>query len=104
VQLSEKELDAMIDEATVDCYSDEEAEVGLFTMIEENLEVPFATRILGAPVTVTAVELNDADEVVVVCERDGKRQRVPVVDLPLPKPSPKGSKWIAAYRYWKSGR
>lgn len=101
---SEKELDALLEEATVDCYGDEEAEIGLFTMIQDKLEIPFATRILDVPVTVTAVELNDADEVVVVCERDGKRQRVPVVDLPLSKPPPKGSEWIAAYRYWKSGR
>jgi hypothetical protein len=102
--LGEKKLEALIEEATVDCYSDEEAAMGLFTMLQDNLIVPFTAHVLEMPVKVTAIELNDAEEAVAVCERDGKRQRVPVVDLPLPTPPPKGSEWIEAYRYWKNGR
>jgi hypothetical protein len=34
----------MVEEATVDCYNEDEQATGLFTMIEENLEVPFETR------------------------------------------------------------
>ena len=102
--IGEKKLDALIEEATVDCYSDDEAAMGLFTMLQDNLVVPFTAKVLGMPVKVTAVELNDAEEAVAVCERDGKRQRVPIADLPLPKPPPKGVEWVEAYRYWRSGR
>jgi len=42
------QLEALIEEATADCYNDEEAATGLFTMIDENLEVPFDTTIFGS--------------------------------------------------------
>ena len=53
--LSEAELNAMIEEATVDCNDEEEALTGFATLVEENLEVPFETTILGVTVTVTGV-------------------------------------------------
>ena len=34
-------LDAMVAEATVDCYNEDEQVTGLFTMIEDNLALPF---------------------------------------------------------------
>jgi len=30
----------------------------------------------------------------------GQRQRVPIIDLPMPDPPPKGAEWIEAYRRW----
>jgi hypothetical protein len=47
---SKAKLDAMVDEATVDCNNESEQATGLFTMIEEHLALPFETLILGAPV------------------------------------------------------
>ena len=41
--ISNARLEAMVEEATVDCYNEEEQATGLFTMIEENLRVPFET-------------------------------------------------------------
>jgi hypothetical protein len=104
MKYSRQKLDALVEEATVDANGDDEAVTGFLTVIEENLELPFTTRILDIPVTVTNVTLNDTDEVVAVCVRDGKRQYISVVDLPLSKPPPNGAEWIAAYRYWKSGK
>jgi len=94
----------MIDEATVDCYNESEQAMGLFTMIEEHLSLPFPTTILGAQVTVEAVLQNDAGEIVAVCTRGRDRQNIPIVDLPLPSPRPKGAEWIEAYRRWARGR
>jgi hypothetical protein len=93
-------LDNLIAEATVDCYNESEESTGIFTMLEENLAVPFATKLLGVEVTVERVDLNDADEIVAVCRRGRERLRVPVIDLPLPEPKPKGAEWIDAYRRW----
>lgn len=42
--IREVQLDAMVEEATVDCYNDSEAATGIFTMIDENLAVPFETQ------------------------------------------------------------
>ena len=38
--ISNARLEAMVEEATVDCYNEDEQATGLFTMIEENLTVP----------------------------------------------------------------
>ncbi len=93
-------LDELIAEATVDCYNESEEITGIFTMLEENLAVPFATKLLGVEVTAERVDLNKADEIVAVCRCGRERLRVPVIDLPLPEPKPKGAEWIDAYRRW----
>jgi len=72
-------------------------------MIEEHLSLPFATTVLGVPVTVERVQLTLRDEIVAVCRRARTRQTVPLLDLPLPSPPPAGSEWIAAYRHWLQG-
>ena len=54
---STKLLDAMIDEATVDAYNDEEQITGLLTMLEEHLALPFDTEVLGITVTATKIDL-----------------------------------------------
>ncbi len=45
----------MIERATVDAYGDSEQITGWLTMIEENLAVPFETKMLGVPITVERV-------------------------------------------------
>ena len=97
-KLSKRRLDAMIEEATVDCYNESEETGGWFTMIEEHLKVPFETRLLGICVTVERIDLNRNDEIVAVCRRDKHRQTIPILDLPLPATPPAGAEWIEAYR------
>ncbi len=100
---SKARLDAMVDEATVDCNNDSEQATGLFTMIEEHLALPFETLILGVPVVVTKVDISDRDEIIAICKRGGVTQRIAILDIPLPSPAPVGVEWIAAYRHWMRG-
>lgn len=103
IRLSKNKLEAMIEEATVDAYGESEQAVGWFTMIEENLKVPFETQILGIPATVVRVDINRHDEIVAICRRGNYRQTVPILDLPLLSPLPTGAEWIEAYRRWAGG-
>lgn len=96
-------LDALVEEATVDCYDADEQRAGLFAMIADQLAIPFETVVLGVPVTVTDVDLDAGGQIVAECARDGLRQRIPLLDLPLPAPPPGGAEWIAAYRHWCGG-
>ena len=63
-----RRLEKMIDEAIVDCYNESEQAMGLFTVIEEHLSLPFPTS---------------SGE-----RRRQERRTIPVVDLPLPSPRP----------------
>ncbi len=94
----------MISEAIVDCYNDSEQAMGLFNMIEEKLRLPFSTIVLGIQATVEKIDLNEAGETVAVCARGPKRQRIPIMDFPLPSVRPEGAEWIEAYRRWARRR
>ncbi|HZM75218.1 MAG TPA: calcium-binding protein [Candidatus Limnocylindrales bacterium] len=96
---SRAQLDALVEQATVDCYNDDEQLTGLYTMIEENLAIPFSTRVLGVDVTVESVDLRGYD-IVAICCRGSARQAVPILELPMPTPAPDGAEWIEAYRHW----
>jgi hypothetical protein len=96
-------LDELIEEATVDCHDEEEQATGFFAIIEDNLALPFTTRILGVDASVAAILMNDDGRIKAVCEHNGEQQRIDLVDLPLPTPPPSGAEWIAAYRRWVEG-
>lgn len=49
-RIHKRQLDQMIEEATVDCHDESEQLTGWFTMFEENLELPFETTVLGVTV------------------------------------------------------
>jgi hypothetical protein len=102
-RLSKKKLEAMAEEATVDCYNESEQATGWATMIEENLRLPFETQILGVPVSVEKVDITDRDELVAICRRGKYRQQVPLLNLPIPSQPPLGAEWIEAYRRWSKG-
>jgi len=93
------ELDAMVAEATIDCHDEEEQLTGLATMVENNLEVPFTTTILGLAVTVTGAT-HASHGLVADCVHGQHEQAIHILDLPMPEPPPKGAEWIVAYRHW----
>jgi hypothetical protein len=99
--MTRAELDVLIEEATVDCYNDEEQITGLFTMIDEHLAVPFRTEVLGALVTVAKVDLTVGHEIVAICRRESHKQAIPILELPLGDSPPDGAEWIEAYRRWR---
>jgi hypothetical protein len=102
--LSKPKLDQLIEQATVDAYNESEQTTGFYTMLEEQLAMPFETQVLGAMVTVERLDMTDEEQIVAVCARGKSRQRIPVLDLLLPDPPPEGSEWIEAYRRWRRGR
>jgi hypothetical protein len=101
---STQHLRELIEEATVDCDDAEEQATGLFTMIEENLALPFKTTVLGIAVDVVSVDMGDDGRLVAVCTAGRHQQTIALADLPLPTPPPAGAEWIAAHRLWAHGR
>ena len=95
-------LDQLIAEATTDTYNESEQLIGFFTMIEENLALPFLTQMLGQDVTIANVDMTDRDGIIAICSRGKEKQSIPILDLTMPNPLPAGAEWIEAYRRWCS--
>lgn len=96
-------LAEMIEEATVDAYGDAELATGWHAAIEDHLELPFDTEVLGVPVKVTELDVVGS-RVIAVCTRGKDRQRIDLAELPLPTPPPGGAEWVQAYRHWAQGQ
>ena len=94
------ELDALIAEATADCYDENEQVLGLYSVMVDELAVPFQSSVLGVTVMVEDFDLTGRGHIVARCSRGGIRQAILVVDLPMPTPAPRGARWIQAYRRW----
>ncbi len=94
----------MIQEATMDACDAAEQVGGWFTVLVDELELPFEAKVLGVVVSVTAIDLRDRGEIVAICTRGRERQAIGLMDLRLPSPRPAGADWIDAYRCWLGGR
>jgi hypothetical protein len=93
----------MIEEATVDCYNDEEHS-GPLTMVQGNVICPFRSKVIGEEVTVVDLEWPKSGYgLLAVCERNGKKHRVDIDSLEWVKPLPEGFEWIEAYLLWRGG-
>jgi hypothetical protein len=93
----------LIEEAVLDAYTEEEQVAGFLTMIEEHLALPFSVKILGVDADVEKVDMTLDGQIVGICRRGKTRQKIPILDLPLPISTPAGAEWIAAYRLWCRG-
>ena len=102
-ELSRADLDELVEEAIVDAYGEDEQLTGFYTMIEENLVLPFTTMVLGVEVTVEGIDLTDCG-IAAICVRGVDRQSIAILDLPLSAPFPPGSEWIRAYGHWVGRR
>ena len=94
-------LDAMIAEATADAHDESEQVMGWFDMIEERLELPFDTEVLGVSVRVIRIDHSDDDRLVAICVRGRIEQAIGLVDLPFPDSPPEGFEWVEAYCDWR---
>jgi hypothetical protein len=101
---SKARLDELVEEALVDAYGESEQVTGFYTVMENDLRLPFETQILGMTVIVEGIDITDDERLVAMCRRGKTKQRISLSELPLPSPLPEGAEWIVAYRYWRTGK
>jgi len=96
-------LQALIEEATADCYGEGEEHAGIVNMIEENLVHPFKARVIGEEVEVVEVTAPKSGfGVDVVCRYKGKDYRLDISALEWPTPKPAGYEWVEAFEAWRA--
>ncbi len=102
---SQKHLDKLLEEATVDCYDEYEAFMGVIVTLDENLPFPFEAKALGETMEVLGIDDNRSDmkHGVIARVRKGKKEyRVALSELEIPKKL-KTNKWFEMYQYWLQG-
>jgi hypothetical protein len=97
------QLQALIEEATVDCYNEYEEHQGFVNMIEENVVCPFKAKVIGEEVEV--VELGSPKAglgINAVCRYKSKDYNLDINSLEWPKKKPEGFEWIEAFEAWRA--
>lgn len=101
---AEDELDAMIDDAIVEAFREDEQAEALFTMLLHELELPFQARLEdGRELVVTALSLH-RNTVVARCMHGRARRRVPLERIVWTASRPFGWEWVEAFRRWTARR
>ncbi len=95
--------EAMIEEATVDCYNEYEEFTGMLATLEDRLEFPFQAWVLGEAVEVIGLDEKQSSErrgVVAKVHKGGRRYTVALADVEAMQKDTETAEWLAAYRYW----
>ncbi len=94
------DLDALVEQVTVDTYGDE----GYWSFLQafsDEVRFPFDASVIGAPVRVTGIDF-DGDErrgLVAVVRRD-TTAAVSLLDITIPDSEPDAQLLATAYRRW----
>jgi hypothetical protein len=101
--LDESEVQAALEDATVDCYDEDEQLSGLLTIAQQELATPFQAKVLGEVVAVVDVKWPEDDRfgLDLVCEHKGKRYRIDARSVELLPPLPDGHLYLAGYLAWR---
>ena len=98
-----KRVKELLEEATVDCYDEEEEFSGVLISLGDNLQFPLQAKLAG-----DLVEVIDLDQersslrrgIVALINKNGREQRVSLADLTFVNPDPTSAEWLAMYAYW----
>ncbi|MAQ14213.1 MAG: cytoplasmic protein [Sandaracinus sp.] len=96
-----REVDEILEDLLVDAYGESEQLCALCEGISEALELPIEAQVVGVPVSLRALDYEDARRRLVVrCRRsDGSEHQVDFADVALPADAP-GAPYLAAYCAW----
>ena len=101
--MDETRLQALLEQATVDCYDEEEEFGGVLCTLDDNLSFPLQAEALGEQVEV--IGLDDRRSglrkgIVARVRKGGREYSVGLADLNFIAPDPNNAEWLAMYRYW----
>jgi hypothetical protein len=104
--MDEKRLQELLDQATVDCYDEEEEFGGVLCTLEDNLDFPLQAEAMGEPVEVIGLDSRRSSlrrGIVARVRKGDKEYTVGLSELVMIDPDPTSAEWLAVYRYWAYG-
>ena len=103
--MDEERLETLLEQATVDCYGEEEEFTGIMCTLGEQLRFPLKATVVGEAVEIVGIDdrLSDLRRGVVARARRGDQEyRVGLAELEFVDLDPTSAEWLKAYRYWLS--
>ncbi len=103
---SQEEIRRMIDEATVDCYDEHEAVVGVVCYLSDEMSFPFRAKWLDDVVEVIGIDDEESgyeNEVMAQIVTDDDEYTVSLDELESMPDDTVNSKYLDMYKYWIRG-
>lgn len=101
--MDDERLQELINEATVDCYGEEEEFWGMLAALEDELEFPLKATLIGEQVELIGFNNKGSSFRCGILARvfyKGKEYSVSLADLQMGNADSHSAKWLAAYRHW----
>jgi len=97
-----EDLEAIVDEATIDCYNFEEELSSWGAYLGDELEFPCEVLAIGKKIQVIQVE-ERLGRLKFGARVGGKRYWIDVTDVEVADTTSRNAKLLAAYRHWLGG-
>ena len=101
--IDENRLEELLEEATVDCYDEEEQFSGVLCTLDDNLTFPLQVTVLGEIVEVVGLDESRSGlrhGIIAKVRKHQQEYRVALSELEFTEPDPVSAEWLAMYRYW----
>jgi hypothetical protein len=102
-RVDEKRLQELLEEATVDCYDEEEEFSGVLCTLDDRLRFPLQARALGEVVEVIGLDGGRSDlkrGIVARVRKADQEYTISLADLEFVDPDAESAEWLEMYRWW----
>ncbi len=104
-RITKAELNKMIQEATVDCYNEDEAFMGVLYYLADNISFPFKAKAFGDMAEVIGIDDEESElerEVMATIRMEGDEYTISLDELELEPDDTENARWLEMYEYWIS--
>jgi hypothetical protein len=101
--MDQKRLEELLEQATVDCYDEEEEFTGVLNTLDDSLSFPLQAEAMGEPVEVIGLDSRRSSlrkGIVARVRKGGREYSIGLADLHFIDPDPASAEWLEMYRYW----
>ena len=96
-------LQELLEEATVDCYGNDEEFWGMLSFLQDRLSLPLPAQVLGLRVEVVGLDDRRSSArrgIVARVRRAGQEYSISLADLACLDPDVEDAEVLEMYRYW----
>ena len=101
--IDQDRLRELLEEATMDCYDEEEEFWGIFSTLDDSLIFPLQAKALGESVDVMGLDSSRSSSrrgVMALVRKGDQDYPMALAELEFVDPDSESAEWLAMYKYW----